>query len=61
MAIEQSRDREAISPLEGAYRRLRLRRKDAVDRARIKSKRLQMGFRHLDVAWRQDPVVRHPT
>src|SRR5918992_5820072 len=33
LAVQQARDRQAISPLKGAQRRLGLGRQDAVDRA----------------------------
>jgi len=58
--IEQPRDRQAIPALEGPHRRLRLRGKAAVDRARIEPEGLQMGFRQLDIPARQGPVERDP-
>jgi hypothetical protein len=58
--IEQSRYRKGISALECLPRRLRLSRQEAVDRARVKPQFPQVGFCHLDVTWRQDPIEGGP-
>jgi hypothetical protein len=55
-AIEQSRNREAISGLEAPDRCLRLGRKNAIDRAWVKPKALQTRFRDLNISWGQEPV-----
>jgi hypothetical protein len=56
--IEPSRDLKAISGLVGPDRRLRLGRKDAVDRAWVKPEVLQPRFRELDLASGEEPVHR---
>ena len=56
LAIEQSRNREAVSGLVGANRCLCLGRKDAVDRAWIKPEVLQVPFCDLDLALGQEAV-----
>jgi hypothetical protein len=60
LAVKQSRDREAISPLKGSQRRLGLGRKEAVDRAWVIPKRLYMRFRDVDIASREEPIGSGP-
>jgi hypothetical protein len=54
--IEQSRDWETISGLEGPDCCLRLRRKAAIDWTRVKPQLSQMHFRDLDFSLSHESV-----
>jgi hypothetical protein len=56
----ESRDREAVSALEGPHRRLCLGWINAVDQPRVTPALLQMHARDLDVASDQERVHRGP-